>query len=81
MLKWIPVIDEAECTGCNACVDECDPQSLELRDKLAVLASPGTCQSCEEDCIPACTVDCMHMEWVEMEGDTSVGKWMDAAAA
>lgn len=74
MRKWVPIIDEAECTGCSACVDACDPQSLVMQDNVAVL-SPETCESCGEECIPTCTVECMQMAWVEVEGDTSIGRW------
>jgi len=77
MRKWIPLIDEADCTGCNACVDECESQSLTLRDAIAVLEASTCCST--EACIPVCTVDCMHMEWVEMQGDPSVGKWQTGA--
>lgn len=81
MRKWVPIIDEAECTGCSACVDACDPQSLVIQEKLAVLTSPETCESCGEECIPTCTVECMQMAWVEVQGDTSIGRWEGAAAA
>lgn len=79
MLKWIPVIDQDECTGCNACVDECETQSLDLVDgPLAELARPATCCS-SEACIAVCPVDCMKMEWREVAGDTTIGRWQAAA--
>jgi Na+-translocating ferredoxin:NAD+ oxidoreductase RNF subunit RnfB len=79
MRKWIPIIDEDGCTGCNACVDECESQSLELRDKIAILDADTCCSS--EACLPVCTVDCMHMEWVELQGNTATGKWQTGAEA
>jgi Na+-translocating ferredoxin:NAD+ oxidoreductase RNF subunit RnfB len=72
--KWIPVIDEERCNGCRACVDACGPRSLELVDNLAVLVNPHTCGS-EEHCIAPCQYNAIHMEWVEMTGDSARGKW------
>ena len=42
-LKWVPVIDEERCTGCNHCVEACGPKSLEVRNGVAMLARPDTC--------------------------------------
>ncbi len=72
--KWLPVIDEEQCTGCAACVDACGPHCLEMKDGVAALPRPDICGS-EEHCIAPCPVECIHMEWVPFEGDYSVGKW------
>lgn len=73
-LKWVPVVDEDLCNGCGACVDACGPKSLEIMDRVAVLARPDTCGS-EEHCIAPCPADAIHMAWVEMTGNRTRGKW------
>ena len=80
MLKWLPVIDPEACTGCVACVDVCDPGSLEMVDGLAVLARPETCAS-DEHCVEACATDAIRMGWVESEGDAAVGRWEETGAS
>lgn len=72
--KWIPVVDADRCTGCGRCVDACSPKSLGLVDGIAVLAHPDTCGS-EEHCIAPCQDDAIHMVWMPMEGELSVGRW------
>jgi Na+-translocating ferredoxin:NAD+ oxidoreductase RNF subunit RnfB len=72
--KWVPVVQEALCTGCGACVAACRPNSLEVVDGLALLARPDTCGS-EEHCIKPCPEDAIHMAWADMAGDHTRGKW------
>lgn len=73
-VKWLPVVNKSRCTGCKRCVQACGPNSLEVLNGVAVLARPNTCGS-EGHCILACPEDAIHMEWVEMEGDRTRGKW------
>lgn len=72
--KWVPVIDPGRCTGCNRCVEACGPKSLELVDGIAVLAHPDTCGS-EEHCIAPCQEGAIHMAWLPINGELSVGQW------
>ena len=72
--KWVPVIQNDRCTGCGLCVEACGPKSLEIVDGTAVLARPETCGS-EGHCIPVCQDDAIHMAWVLMKGDRTVGTW------
>jgi NAD-dependent dihydropyrimidine dehydrogenase PreA subunit len=74
MQKWLPVIDPENCTGCVACVDVCEPQSLQMVDGIAVLTQPDTCVS-DEHCIEACATDAIRMEWIESTGDAALGRW------
>ncbi len=73
-LKWVPVIDEERCTGCNRCVEACGPKSLEVRNGVAVLARPDTCGS-EEHCIKPCPEEAIRMAWVQYEGNRARGRW------
>ncbi len=72
--KWLPVVDELRCTGCNLCVEACGPKCLEIQGSLAVLARPFACGS-EEHCIAPCPENAIRMVWLRLEGDRSVGKW------
>lgn len=72
--KWLPVIDEELCTGCGLCVKACGPQCLGIVDGVAILLSAETCGS-EEHCIAACAEDAIHMQWIPIRGDQSIGIW------
>jgi ferredoxin len=72
--KWLPIVDAELCTGCGLCVEVCGPKSLEVMQQVVVLARRNTCGS-EGHCIPACPEDAIRMEWVEMQGDRTRGKW------
>ena len=73
--KWLPVIDEEACTGCGLCVEACGPNCLGVVADIAMLLNAGTCGS-EEHCIAVCPEDAIHMQWIPMNGDQDVGKWM-----
>jgi Na+-translocating ferredoxin:NAD+ oxidoreductase RNF subunit RnfB len=75
--KWIPVVIEELCSGCNLSVEACGPACLEL-ETVAVLARPDGCGS-EEHCIGVCPEDAIHMLWVPMEGDPAIGLWRRSA--
>ena len=72
--KWVPVVERDFCTGCGACVEVCGPACLEMQDGFPVLARPDDCGS-EEHCIAPCQDDAIHMAWVPMDGDATVGRW------
>lgn len=67
-LKWVPVVDDALCTGCGKCVEACGPQCLEVAGNLAVLIRPDLCGS-EEHCIEPCPEGAIRMAWVGVKGD------------
>jgi len=73
-VKWLPVVNEGRCTGCNRCMQACGPNSLEVLNGVAVIARPNTCGS-EGHCIQACPEDAIQMGWVELEGDRTRGQW------
>lgn len=79
-MKWLPVIDEERCIGCNRCVVACGPKSLEIVGFVAVLVHANTCGS-EEHCIGPCQSDAIRMAWVETDGNQSRGKWRAAHSA
>ncbi len=76
--KWVPVIEEFRCNGCQECVLACGPKCLEIVDHVAVLTKPDICGS-EEHCIAPCPIAAIRMEWVEMDGgvdwNLERGKW------
>lgn len=76
--KWIPVVIEESCSGCNLCFAACGQACLELEASVAVLARPNECGS-EEHCIGVCPEDAIHMAWVPMEGDPAIGQWRHCA--
>jgi len=78
MYKWMPVVDEMDCTGCGECIDACGPKSLALSNGVAVLALPDTCGS-EEHCTPVCPEKAIRMEWLPFHGDTNRGQWTEGA--
>jgi thioredoxin reductase/NAD-dependent dihydropyrimidine dehydrogenase PreA subunit len=52
-VRRLPVIDPARCLGCEACVDACPFDALEVRRYVAVLARPDDCCGagpCQEAC-------------------------------
>ena len=48
----IPIIDAEKCSGCEACVDECPPEAITLKDEIAVI-DEKLCEECGE-CADAC---------------------------
>ncbi len=73
--KWVPVIAEDRCTGCGLCVEACGPACLEIVESIAVLVRPDQCGS-EEHCIAPCRDDAIRMDWVPMDGNLAVGRWL-----
>ena len=76
-MKWLPVVTEELCDGCQLCVDACGPGCLEVVDNIAVLTSVDLCGS-EEHCIAPCPTGAIQMAWLVTQGDESRGKWRAA---
>lgn len=75
--KPVPVVDASNCTGCSRCVEVCGVKDLEIEGGIAVLPWPDACGS-EEHCITQCRDDAIHMAWVPMRGNETVGVWRQA---
>jgi len=72
--KWIPVVDVSKCTGCSRCVEVCGVKCLEIEGGVAVLPRPNICGS-EEHCVTECRDDAIHMAWIPMQGNETIGVW------
>ena len=54
------VVDSESCTGCEACVDACPVDAIEMKDDLAVVDAE-TCSDCGE-CVDSCPVEAITLE-------------------
>ncbi|MCL4181318.1 MAG: 4Fe-4S binding protein [Verrucomicrobia bacterium] len=75
IMKWTPTVNAALCNGCNRCVEVCDSGTLTLRNGVALVAWPDSCQS-DAECVRVCPQQAMRMEWMAMDGDRTRGKWV-----
>lgn len=74
-MKWIPVVDFAQCDGCRKCVWACERGCIEIMDGVAVVTNPSACAG-KEHCVVTCPQKTIDMEWVECFGDHNVGRWL-----
>lgn len=72
--KWLPIVEEDLCNGCQECVFLCEAGGLKIKDGVAVLINPDVCDS-DEQCAAGCPVGAIRMEWVPVQGCPSQGKW------
>lgn len=56
-----PVVNEADCCGCETCVDACPNGALEIVDGIAKLANPDDCIECGV-CVGECPTECITMD-------------------
>jgi len=54
------VVDAEKCTGCEACVETCPLDAIEMKDDVAVV-DEETCSDCGA-CIDVCPVEAITME-------------------
>lgn len=54
------VVDSEKCTGCEACVDSCPVDAIEMKNDLAVIDA-DTCSDCGA-CVDACPVEAISLE-------------------
>ena len=73
--NFAPVVDEASCTGCGACVDRCPMEAISLKNDVAFINQSG-CVGCG-NCAPLCPVECISMVRVSDKkpelGDKRIG--------
>jgi Pyruvate/2-oxoacid:ferredoxin oxidoreductase delta subunit len=77
--KLLPVITDY-CHGCGLCVDACEHGCLNMVWDFARLKVPADCGS-EGICTDVCPQDAIRMEWVETNGDHTIGEWCDEPPA
>ena len=51
----VPTINADECTGCEACVDECPAEAIEMKGDIAVIDA-DLCTECGA-CIDVCPAE------------------------
>ncbi len=72
--KWLPVINQDYCTGCNKCVEACGHHCLKLIWDFATLTSADACGS-EGHCVKVCPEGLIRMDWIPAKGDHGAGIW------
>ncbi|OHB85042.1 MAG: ferredoxin [Planctomycetes bacterium RBG_16_64_12] len=53
-------VDPEKCTGCEACIDECPVEAIQLQDDVAVV-DEDTCTDCGQ-CVDTCPSEAITME-------------------
>ena len=54
------VVASGKCTGCEACVDSCPLEAIEMKDDVAVV-DEDTCSDCGA-CVDACPVEAITLD-------------------
>ncbi len=54
------IVNAEECTGCEACVDSCPDEAIEMQDDIAVV-DQDKCNDCGT-CVEACPVEAITLE-------------------
>ena len=54
------IVDAEKCTGCEACVESCPLDAIEMQDDIAVVDA-DTCSDCGA-CVDACPVEAISMD-------------------
>jgi len=53
-------VDPEKCTGCEACIDECPVEAIQLQDDVAVV-DEDTCTDCGQ-CVDTCPSEAITAE-------------------
>ncbi|MBT3317676.1 4Fe-4S binding protein [bacterium] len=53
------LVNPEECTGCEACVEECPTECITMSGDVA-LVDPEECTDCEA-CVEVCPTECITM--------------------
>jgi MinD superfamily P-loop ATPase len=60
---YVPVIEEAECTGCKECAKICPKMVFETEDSEIIIANPIYCTGCES-CSAVCPTRAIEIQEV-----------------
>ncbi|MFP4040376.1 MAG: ferredoxin [Desulfosudaceae bacterium] len=60
-MGWNVTVDEAKCTGCEECVDNCPVEVFEMQDDKSVPVNADECLGCET-CVEVCESDAITVE-------------------
>jgi NAD-dependent dihydropyrimidine dehydrogenase PreA subunit len=64
--RWLPVIQQEQCTGCGLCIEACENHCLELVWDFATLVRPKDCAG-DGGCVKACPEKIIQMAWVSAD--------------
>jgi len=53
-------VDAEACTACEACVDACPEEAIEMKDDVAVV-DEGSCSDCGS-CVDVCPVEAITLD-------------------
>jgi MinD superfamily P-loop ATPase len=59
---WLPIIEEALCTGCGDCIVTCPTNALALVQEVALITEPAACNYCA-DCETICPVEAIALPY------------------
>ncbi|MBZ5620634.1 MAG: 4Fe-4S binding protein [Acidobacteriia bacterium] len=72
--KRVPVVRKTRCTACGLCESVCPHACLGVLSGSGALVQPDACTS-EGYCVSACQESAIHMRWMRLNGNRSIGQW------